>query len=102
MTTVINYNFFGPGTDSVLDDFRFRNPFSDKKQKHPPKEERTIDITAQSRVLDDEDIIIETNLDKPVFTARLADPSMSYSTYDRRGKMVRHFDAKGVHVSVRV
>ncbi len=102
MTTVINYNFFGQPTDSVFDDFKFRNPFADKKQKHPQKEARVIDVTAESRVLDDEENTIEVNLDKPVFAARLADPSMSYTTYNRQGKMVRHFDAKGVHVSVRV
>ena len=102
MTTVINYNFFGSNTDSIFDDFRFRNPFADKKQKHPPKEARVIDVTAESRVLDDEDNIIEANMDKSAFTTRLAEPSMSYTTYDRHGKLVRHFDAKGMHVSVRV
>ncbi|MCK5505855.1 MAG: hypothetical protein KAJ10_11885 [Thermodesulfovibrionia bacterium] len=101
MTTVINYNFFGPNPDSIFGDLGFKNRSSDKKQNHSPREERTIDITAQSRVLDDDEGI-EINLDKPRFIERLADPAMSYITYDRRGKIVRHYDSTGMHVSRRV
>ncbi len=57
MTTVINYNFFGLNTDPIFGDLGFKNRSSDKKQNHSPKEERTIDVTAQSRVLDDDFIV---------------------------------------------
>ncbi len=102
MTTVINYNFFGLNTDPIFGDLGFKNRPSDKKHNHSPKEERTIDVTAQSRVLDDNEDGIEINLDKPRFIERLADPAMSYITYNRRGKIVQHFDSKGMHVSRRV
>jgi hypothetical protein len=102
MTTVINYNFFGHNPDSVFGDLGFNNRSSDRKQNHSPREERTIDVTAQSRVLDDNEDGIEINLDKPRFIERLADPAMSYITYDRRGKIVRHYDSTGMHVNRRV
>ena len=102
MTTVINYNFFFLHTDSVFDDFRFRNPFAGKKHKGSPQEERVIDVTSESRVLNDEDNSIEINSDKTAFATRLASTSMLHTTYDRHGKMVRYFDAKGMYVSLKV
>ncbi len=101
MTTVINYNFFGLNTDPIFGDLGFKNRSSDKKQNHSPKEERTIDVTAQSRVLDDDEGI-EINLGRPSFIERLADPSGSYTPYNRRGKIVQHYDSTGMHVSRRV
>jgi hypothetical protein len=102
MTTVINYNFFGPDTDSIFGDLGLKNRSSNKKRNHSPKEERTIDITAQSRVLDEDDNNIERDSRKHSMAARLANPSEVSTTYDRQGKIVQHFNSTGMHVNCKV
>jgi len=98
MTTVINYNFFGFNLDSIFGDFALKNRHSEKRRNYSPNDERVIDITAQSRVLDSDENSIEINLDKTLLAARLSDLSMINITYDRKGKIVRHFDSTGLHV----
>lgn len=102
MTTVINYNFFGINSDAIFGDFGLKNRPSDKNQGHSPKQQRTIDITAQSRVLDEDDNNIRREIKKHRMAEGFTGPYSILSTYDRQGRPVQLFDSKGLYVDCRV
>lgn len=102
MTTVINYNFFGIDTDAVFGDFGIKNRSSDKKQNHSPKQQRTIDITAQSRILDENDNRFQPGSGKQPIAAGLANLLSLNITYDRQGKPVQLIDSTGVYINCKV
>ena len=106
MTTVINLNllnFFRLKLNSfTVNDTRINAQFPDGGRRHQPEKNNVIDVTAQSRVM--EDSIGDNGSDlrlparRPVQSIAVASPAKVDKTYDRRGKMIQSFMQKGMHV----
>ena len=103
MTTVINLSLFNLNLNRPsTGDFHFNERFNNRNDDGFFLRESVIDVTPESRVFDDDETGAEDHSDKMHRAGRLYDPSMINITYDRNGRIVRHFHAKGMFLSAYV
>lgn len=99
MTNVINFSLFNLNLGgSTLDDFRYASGHSDKNHDRYFQNDRVIDVTPESTVINKNEIDRNHSNENIEKLRRLRGRSVNV-TYDRHGRIVNYFHAKGVYLN---